>query len=31
MYGIFIYIWSISMVLIFNGKYTNPMDPMGYG
>ena len=28
MYGIFTYIWLIFMVNV--GKYTSPMDPMGY-
>ena len=29
MYGIFTYIWLISMVNV--GKYTSPMDAMGHG
>ena len=29
MYGIFKYIWLICMVNV--GKYTSPMDPMGFG
>ncbi len=29
MYGIFPYIWLIFMVNV--GKYTSPMDHMGYG
>ena len=28
MYGIFPYIWLMCMVNV--GKYTSPMDPMGY-
>ena len=28
MYGIFAYIWLIFMVNV--GKYTSPMDPLGY-